>query len=115
MQAAHGNAKLVVRTVREIGTLRREKADGVVAPVVGQAVLLQSTILDEGVYRHQLDRSDPEAAQVINHRWMREAGERAAFVPTDPWMQHRQAAHVRFVDYRVRPGYIGRTIITPIE
>ena len=43
-----------------VGVLRREEADGVVAPVVGQALLLQRAVVDELVHGHQLDRGDAE-------------------------------------------------------
>ncbi len=52
----------LMRPVARIAHLRGEEADGVVAPVVAQALLEQVPVVDEGVHRHQLDRGDARAA-----------------------------------------------------
>jgi hypothetical protein len=50
-----------------VGVVRREETDGVVAPVVGQALLDQRRVVDELVHRHELDRGDAEGLQVLEH------------------------------------------------
>ena len=61
-----------------VGVLRGEEADGVVAPVVVQALVLQGAVVDELVHRHQLDRGDAELLQVRDDRRVRHAGVGAA-------------------------------------
>jgi hypothetical protein len=56
----------------------REERDGVVAPVVDQALLLQVVVLNEGMDRQQLDRGDAEALDVVEHRRVPHAGIGAA-------------------------------------
>jgi len=51
---------LVRPVARGVLRVRREEADGVVAPVVAQTALEQVGVVDEGVDRHQLDRCDSE-------------------------------------------------------
>ena len=53
--------------IRQIGRLWREEAERVVAPVVAQSALHEGAVLHEGVHRHQFDRSDAQAAQVVDH------------------------------------------------
>src|SRR5271166_2535426 len=62
----------------QIFGMRREKPDRVIAPIIAQAALDQVAIVDESMDREELDRRNPEVAQ-ISHDWCRrEAGERAA-------------------------------------
>ena len=80
MQAAHGDAHLVAGAVGEIARLEREEADGVVAPVVAQALLQQAAVLHEGVDRQQLDRGDAEPPQMVDEVRIGQRGEGAALV-----------------------------------
>ena len=63
--------------------VRREEAEGVVAPVVAQPLLEQRAVLDELVDRHQLDRGDAELVEVVDDRRVREPGVRAALLLGD--------------------------------
>ena len=63
----HG-LELADRAARQIAGLGREEADGVVAPVVGEALREQAAVLDEGMDRQQLDRGDAELDQVVDDR-----------------------------------------------
>ena len=101
------------RAAGEIALLGREKADRVVAPVVGQTLGEQTPVLDEGLHRHQLDRGDAELEQVVDDRRMAEAGERAAQMRGDPRMAHGHAAHVGLVADRLAPGHAGRLVVAP--
>ena len=58
--------------------LRREEADGVVAPVVLEAALDEMAVVQEQFDREQLDRGDAQVLQVIDDRRAREALEGAA-------------------------------------
>ena len=57
---------------RGVAVMRGEEADGVVAPVVGQAARGQMPGGDELVDGQQLDRGHPEAGQVLHHRRARQ-------------------------------------------
>ena len=50
-----------------VARIGREEADGVVAPVIGQSLLEQMAVVDEGVDRQQLDRGDAERLDVFDH------------------------------------------------
>jgi hypothetical protein len=63
-----------------VAVVGREEADRVVAPVVAQAALDQMAVVDEGVHRHQLDRSDAQALEVVDDRRRGQAGVGAAQV-----------------------------------
>ena len=47
-----------------VGGVRREVADRAVAPVVGQAALVQERLVGDVVDRQQLDRGDAEVLEV---------------------------------------------------
>ena len=74
--------------VRESGMPRTccagREADGVVAPVVAQAALLEGEVLDELVDRHELERGDAEVGEVRDRRRVGDAGIRAADLPGRP-------------------------------
>ncbi len=82
--------------------VRGEEAEGVVAPVVAQALLEQRAVLHELVHRHQLDRGHAEPGQVLDDRRVREAGVRAALLLGDVGVQLGEALDVRLVDERSR-------------
>ena len=46
--------------------VRREKTDGVVTPVIRQAAIDQSLVINVRVHRQQLDRSHAKMFEVIN-------------------------------------------------
>ena len=62
---------------RGVGGVRGEEVQGVVAPVVREAVLEQARLGGEGVDRQQLDARDAEVEEVLDHRRVRETGVRA--------------------------------------
>ena len=78
--------------------VRREEAEGVVAPVVAQPLLEQRAVLDELVHRHQLDRGDAELREVVGHRRVGEPGVRAALLLGDVRVQLGHPLDVRLVD-----------------
>ena len=65
----HHRLELLHLLAQVAGARRRrragaKKAEGVVAPVVAQALLEQGVVLHELVHRHQLDRGDAEPREV---------------------------------------------------
>ncbi len=103
------------RAGRGVGRVRREVADGVVAPVVREAVLEQVHLVEEVVHGQQLDGGDAERGQVLEHRGVGESRVGAALVLGDRRVQPGDAAHVRLVDDGVAPGRAGRLVVAPVE
>src|SRR5271166_5367216 len=67
------------------------------------------SVLDERMYREELDRRNAEVVQVLHYRCRREAGERAAHRLPDLRVAHRIPLDVQFVDY----GFVPRMLIWP--
>ena len=86
---------------RRIGVVRREEADRVVAPVVGQALVVQTAVGDELVHGHQLDGGDAELGEVVDHHRVGEAGVGAADGLRDVGVLDRHALDVGLVDERL--------------
>ena len=84
-----------------VGVVRREEPDGVVAPVVRQALVLQGAVLHELVDRHEFDGGDAEPGQVVDHRGVGQARVGAALVLREFRVQLGQALDVGLVDDRV--------------
>ena len=109
MQAVDHRLELVDRVLREVARVGREEADRVVAPVVRQALVEQVVVVDERVDRQQLDGRHAETGQVLDHRVVREAGERAAQRLRHRGVPLRETTHVRLVEdhllpWHARPG-----------
>ena len=98
LELLHLLAALARRGVRVV---RGEEADGVVAPVVRQALVEQRGVLHELVDGHELDRRDAQVGQVLDHAGVRERGVRAADVLRDAGVRHGQALDVGLVDHRL--------------
>ncbi len=98
-----------------IRMVRREEADGVVAPVVGQPPVLQDAVLDELVDRHQLHGGDAERRQVLDDRGVGEPGVGAAQPLGDVRVGAGQTAHVRLVDDGVGVRVPWGAVVAPVE
>ena len=66
---------LALMRIARVGS---KEADRVVAPVVGQALVEQVAVVDEGVDRQQLDRGDAERFDVVDYGLAAETREGAA-------------------------------------
>ena len=95
--------------------VRREEAEGVVAPVVAQALVEQRGVLDELVHRHQLDRGHAELLQVGGDRRVRETGVRPALLLRHVGVQLREALDVRLVDEGLVVGDGEAAVALPVE
>ena len=82
--------------------MRREVADRVVAPVVGQAALGEEGFGHVLVHREQLDRGHPEIEQVGDRRLVAEPGVGAAQLGRDVRVGRGEPLDVDLVDDRVR-------------
>ena len=116
---AHHRLELVdlpaERAGRRVGRVRREEADRVVAPVVGEPLLLQQGIVRELLHGHELDRGRADALQVLDDRPVREAAVGAALVLRDLRVQLGESLHVRLVDHRAVVRDARRDIARPVE
>ena len=63
-----------------IAAVGREKADGVIAPVIGEPAIDQVFVPDEMMDRQQFDGRDAEILQMLDHGRRRESGIGAAQV-----------------------------------
>ena len=104
MQRADRRAQALGAVGAEIARLGREKADGVVAPVVAQAHPQQPRIVHQHLHRHELDRGDAQAAQMVEDRRAAQRLIRPAQRLWHAGVAHRQAAGVRLIEHRARPG-----------
>ena len=95
--------------------MRREEAEGVVAPVVAQAALDQVGVVHELVHRHQLDRGHPEALQVFHDRRVGDAGVGATKSVGDVGVKLGEALDVRLVDQALVVRDVQRAVTGPVE
>ena len=98
-----------------VPVVRREEADRVVAPVVGQVALDQRLLGEELVHRQQLHRGDADPAQVLDHRRVAQPRVGAPLVQRDLRVAQRQAADVRLVDHRLVVRDARRPVVAPVE
>ena len=80
-----------------------EEADGVVAPIVPEALLDQIPVVEELLHRQQLDGGHAELDEVLDGAGVSEACERAAIAFGYIRMARRHALDVRLVDDRLGP------------
>ncbi len=106
---------LAVRRAGRVVGVRREERQGVVAPVVAQALLQQRVVLHELVHGHQLDRGHPQPGQVLGDRRVGEAGVRAAQLLRHVGMQLGEPLDVRLVDDRLVVGHVEPAVALPVE
>ncbi len=78
VELLHSPLDLRQGAVREVGRLRGEPGQGVVAPVVGQTLFNQVAIAREGMDGQQLHRGDAQGAQVVDAVRTAEGAEGAA-------------------------------------
>ena len=95
--------------------MRREEADGVVAPVVAQAFFLQEAVVDELVDRHKFDGGDAELPQIFDDRWICEARVGSTDVRRHVQVEIGHATHMGFVDYRIMVGDVRMLVVAPVE
>ena len=104
-----------VGPARRVRRVRGEVADGVVAPVVGQAARADARLGDEVVHREQLDRADAERDEVLDRGRVGQPGVRPAQLLGNRGMLPGEAAHVQLVDHGVRPRRRRRAVVPPVE
>ena len=95
--------------------VRRQKADGVVAPVVRQPLVDQRGVVGEVMHGHQFDCVDAQRFQVIDDHRMGDGGVRTADLFGNVRVRLGQPLDVRLVDHRVGVFVAGRAIDPPVE
>ena len=108
LNSATGSATRVAR-------VRRKPGERVVAPVVGQSPLDEELLAHPCVTRHELDRCDAQAVQMVDHRGMRQTQVLAAVFRWDTRMPLRVSLDVQLVDDRVAPGHMRAATASPVE
>jgi hypothetical protein len=100
---------------RPVLVVRREEPDRLIAPVVAQSARNERPIVDELVYRQQLDRGHPQRDQVIEHCRVPQAGERPAGFRGHVRMQLGEALDVQLIEDRVGQCAVRAAIVAPVE
>ena len=113
VEASDHGLELGNRGFVQVTRLRREEADGLVAPVVPQLPCRQELVVDESLRGQQLDRRDAEPGQIFEHRLRRQAKESAGRRGTR--MAHRHAFHMRLVNHHFGDRNVRREVVTPGE
>src|SRR5215213_928494 len=70
-------------------------------------------VVEKGVHREQLDRSNAEVIEVGDHRRCSEPGVGAAQVRGQVWMTGREPLDVEFVDHRIVERGVGAAVVAP--
>jgi hypothetical protein len=95
--------------------IRSEVTDRAVTPVVRQSALDEVLLVGDVMHGKQLDRGDPERAEVLDRRIRGKACVGSAKVLTHVGMALGEALDVCLIDHRVRPGPIRPSVALPVE
>ena len=104
VKAADHFAEFVRAARAEIGGVRAEEIQAVIAPVIGQALARQIELTDEGVYWHQFDGGYSQRLQVSDDLRPGEAGESSPQPFRNIGVQLGKTLDVTFIDDGLRPG-----------
>ena len=115
VQRLHHGLELTEAAARAVAHLGGEEADRVVAPVIAQAVLRETPLVDEGLHGQELDRGDAKTLQVSDDRQAGDSGVRAAQLLGHFGMALREALDVQLVDDGLVPTPARRAVVRPIE
>ena len=105
---------LAAAPARGVARVRREVAEGVVAPVVGQAAAQQVRLGHELVHRQQLDGGDTQADQVLDGGRVGQPGVGAAQLLRHARVLRGEALDVQLVDHAVSQVGAGRPVVAPV-
>ncbi len=100
---------------RSVGRMRREEVQGVVAPVVREALVDQPLLGEERLHRQELDRGHPEFPQVAGGGLVCEPRVRAAQLFGDVGVELADAPDVRLVDDGVVERDLRFAGVGPVE
>ncbi len=95
--------------------VRREVADGIVAPIVVETAILEGLLGHGVVHGQELQRGDPETREVLEGGWRGEPGVGAAKRARDIRMTQGESLDVHFVDDRLVPRRAQEAVPAPRE
>ncbi|MCY1233094.1 hypothetical protein D9M72_456150 [compost metagenome] len=98
-----------------VAVMRGEEANGVITPVVVQALVFEDAVVDELVHRHEFDGGDAQLLQVGDDRGVCNAGVGAALVFRNLGVQLGQALDVGLVDDGLVVRHAGQVVAVPVE
>ena len=98
-----------------VAVVRGEEADGVVAPVVRQALRDQERLGHVLVHREQLDGGDAQVGQVRDGGLVAQPGVGPLQLGRDVRVAHGEALDVDLVHHRVRVPVPGAFVVLPAE
>ena len=103
--------------IRHVGVTpgRSKEGDCIVAPVIGETLVEQIAVVDEGVYRQQLHRRKTQTADMIEHARLGQPAKGAAQILGYRSIELGVAAHVHFVDDGALPPDTRRALLSPRE
>jgi hypothetical protein len=106
---------LAADSLARVARVRREEADRVVAPVVGEATLDEVAVPHELVDGHELDRSDAEPTEVLDGGGGGHPGVRSPEGLRNGRVARGEALDVSLVHHRQVPRRAERPIVAPGE
>ena len=106
---------LAADSLARVARVRREEADRVVAPVVGEAALDKVAVPHELVDGHELDRSDAEPTEVLDGGGGGQPGVRSPQPLRNGRVARGEALDVSLVDHGQVPRRAERPIVAPGE
>ncbi len=119
MQFAHHALELLHLRLsvlrRGVFTVRRKKADAVVAPEIGQSTRLKKAIIQVLVHREKLHRRHADFLQVFRDAGVGQSRIGAAQGLGHIRMPHGEAAHVHLIDHRLPPRRPEQFIALPVK
>ena len=115
MQAADHRLELADGSAGGIAWLGGKKTNGVIAPVVAETLFDKDAVINEGMYRHQLDGGNTQAFQIIDHRGCRQSSISSAQGRGNFRMQLGETLDVHLINHALVPGNARRLICSPTE
>ena len=113
VQRRDGGAEIADGVAVGVTLVRREEAQRIVAPIIGQAAVEQVAIVEERMDRQKFDRRDAEPAQVRNRGGFRKAAVSAARLRRHIAARLRQAFDVRLIEDGVFPRGLRPPLVRP--
>ncbi len=107
--------ELVDVTAGRVSHVGREKADGVVSPIVSQALFHQMAVVHKGMHRHELHGRDAQTLQMLDYRRAGQTGIGPAQLGRDIGMACGESLYVQLVDDGFMPWRSRRMIVVPGE
>src|SRR6185369_12115833 len=98
-----------------VAAFGREERNRVVPPVIGQPLVKEIAIVEEGVDREELNRGHAEFAQVVHHCGVSQSTVCAPEPFRNSRVELRIATDMHLIDDRALPSCAGRPILTPSE